>query len=120
MTSNHYQTLQVDKSADAAAIKAAFRRLAKQLHPDRNPADPTASARFRKVVAAYEVLIDAAKRAAYDIGAMPFATSAARDRQHQSVWEGTVARIEEAIECLGGLRQMGGHNTWVKEIHAWA
>jgi molecular chaperone DnaJ len=66
-----YDLLGVARDADADAIKKAYRRLARQLHPDVNP-DPDAQEQFKQVSAAYEVLSDPQKRAAYDRGGDPF------------------------------------------------
>src|SRR5919204_4602667 len=65
--SDPYAALGLAPGASAAEIRAAFRRLAREYHPDVNP-DPAAPARFRAVVAAYELLSDPARRAAYDAG----------------------------------------------------
>ncbi len=61
-----YRTLGLTPSATAEEIKRAYRRLAKELHPDRHPDDPAAHERFKEVSAAYAVLGDPGKRAAYD------------------------------------------------------
>ncbi|MDF9715507.1 molecular chaperone DnaJ [Nocardioides sp. ChNu-153] len=71
MSQDLYELLGVDRDADADAIKKAYRRLARQLHPDVNP-DPETQERFKEVSAAYEVLSDPQKRAAYDRGGDPF------------------------------------------------
>jgi DnaJ-class molecular chaperone len=63
-----YDVLGVQRAADAAAIKSAFRKLAKKHHPDANKSDPTAAQRFAEVNAAYEILGDQAKRKAFDRG----------------------------------------------------
>jgi DnaJ-class molecular chaperone len=63
-----YEVLGVQRSADAAAIKSAFRRLAKKLHPDANKSDPKAAQRFGELNTAYEILGDEAKRKAFDRG----------------------------------------------------
>ncbi len=66
MAKDYYQTLGVKRDANEAEIKKAFRRLAKQYHPDANRHDPNAEARFKEVNEAYEVLSDKEKRAMYD------------------------------------------------------
>ncbi len=63
--SDYYELLEVARNASADEIKRAYRRLARQLHPDTN-ADPTASDRFKQVAQAYEVLSDPEKRQRYD------------------------------------------------------
>jgi len=67
-----YELLGVDRDADDATIKKAYRRLAREYHPDVNP-DPVAQERFKEVSHAYEILSDPQKRAAYDRGGDPFA-----------------------------------------------
>jgi len=62
----YYETLAIDRTASDGEIKAAFRKHAMQLHPDRNPGDNTAEHRFKEINEAYEVLKDPDKRAAYD------------------------------------------------------
>lgn len=61
-----YQVLGVPKDADQAAIKKAYRRLARDLHPDTNPGDAKAEARFKEVGEAYSVLSDPEQRRQYD------------------------------------------------------
>jgi DnaJ-class molecular chaperone len=63
-----YDVLGVSKSASAADIKGAFRKLAKKLHPDANKHDPKAASRFAELNAAYEIVGDADKRKAFDRG----------------------------------------------------
>lgn len=63
-----YSRLGVARGADDAAIKKAYRKLAKELHPDRNRDNPKASERFGEVTAAYDLLSDKDKRAQYDRG----------------------------------------------------
>ncbi|ADG73357.1 chaperone DnaJ domain protein [Cellulomonas flavigena DSM 20109] len=61
-----YAVLGVPKDADAATIKKAYRKLARQLHPDQNPGDAAAEARFKDIGEAYAVLSDAEQRQQYD------------------------------------------------------
>lgn len=63
---DYYEVLGVDRSASDADIKRAYRKLAKQYHPDVNPGDKVAEAKFKEANEAYEVLSDAQKRANYD------------------------------------------------------
>ncbi len=63
---DYYEVLGVDRGADADAVKKAYRKLAMQFHPDRNPGDTEAEARFKEAAEAYEVLKDKSKKAAYD------------------------------------------------------
>ena len=63
---DYYETLGVDKNADAKTMKSAFRKAAMACHPDRHPDDPQAEARFKELNEAYGILSDDQKRAAYD------------------------------------------------------
>ena len=63
---DYYEVLGVEKSADQDAIKKAYRKLAVKYHPDRNPGDKEAEAKFREATEAYEVLSDEQKRPIYD------------------------------------------------------
>ena len=63
---DYYETLGVDRDADDAEIKKAYRRLAMQYHPDRNPGDATAEESFKEAKEAFEILSDGQKRAAYN------------------------------------------------------
>ena len=65
---NPYDVLGVGRQADEAAVKSAFRKLAKQYHPDRNASDPKAKERFAEVNNAYEILGDKDKRGKFDRG----------------------------------------------------
>ena len=63
---DYYEVLGVERGADAAALKKAYRRLAMKHHPDRNAGDTESEARFKEAKEAYEILSDDDKRAAYD------------------------------------------------------
>ena len=66
MPRDYYEVLGVQRGADEAEIKKAFRRLARELHPDVNAHDPEAEGKFKEAAEAYEVLSDADKRRTYD------------------------------------------------------
>ncbi|MDE3107933.1 MAG: J domain-containing protein [Acidobacteriota bacterium] len=83
---NLYEVLEVDPGASADELKRAYRRLARQLHPDANPGDPAAEAHFKEVSQAYEILSDPERRANYDRfgsdvgpGANPFGAGSVQD-----------------------------------------
>jgi len=63
---DYYKILGVDRNADEKEIKKAYRRLARQYHPDVNPGDKAAEARFKEINEANEVLSDSEKRRKYD------------------------------------------------------
>jgi molecular chaperone DnaJ len=66
MSVDYYKVLGVDKNADEKAIKAAYRSLARKYHPDVNPGDAKAEAKFKEISEAYAVLSDKERRAHYD------------------------------------------------------
>jgi molecular chaperone DnaJ len=63
---DYYEVLGVDRGVDAGELKRAYRKLAMELHPDRNPGDAESEARFKEASEAYQVLSDPEKRARYD------------------------------------------------------
>lgn len=75
---DYYEVLEVTRTSTGEEIKRSYRKLAVKYHPDKNPGDPTAEDRFKEISEAYEVLMDAEKRAAYDrFGHNAFAGAAA-------------------------------------------
>src|SRR5579875_2925448 len=70
---DYYKILGVGKNASEAEIKKAYRKLARQYHPDRNQGDKKAEERFKEISQAHDVLSDPDKRKAYDRGGSPFA-----------------------------------------------
>src|SRR6516225_4777639 len=62
----YYETLGCKKGATVEEIKTSFRKLAMEVHPDRNPGDHTAEVKFKEINEAYDILKDGQKRAAYD------------------------------------------------------
>jgi molecular chaperone DnaJ len=73
---DYYKTLGVSNKATPEEIKKSYRKLARQYHPDRNPGDKQAEARFKEISQAHDVLGDPEKRKQYDSGTGPFATGA--------------------------------------------
>jgi len=65
-SANYYTVLKVDRNASLTVIKQAYRKLARQLHPDLNPNNEAAAEQFKTLNEAYEVLSDTAKRHHYD------------------------------------------------------
>lgn len=109
MPQDFYKILGVDDKADANAIKKAYRKLARELHPDRNPDDASAEERFKEVQHAYETLSDPARRKQYDrmkrFGGMgagsPFETrSGFRYRQNP---DGTYVRMDPEFDSGAGF-----------------
>ncbi len=73
---DYYEVLSVSRDASDQELKTAYRKLAMQYHPDRNPNNPEAEEKFKECSEAYQVLSDAEKRAAYDRTAMRRSTAA--------------------------------------------
>ncbi|WP_237155053.1 DnaJ C-terminal domain-containing protein [Oryzibacter oryziterrae] len=94
-----YDVLGVPKSADEAAIKKAYRKLAKQYHPDTNKADPKSKEKFAEVNQAYEIVGDSAKRKQFDAGEI-----GADGKPRFTGFEGFGA----GAGPRGGFRQAGG------------
>ena len=77
-----YQVLGVAKTASADEIKKKYRQLAKKLHPDLNPGNAEAAAKFKDISAAYDLLSDAQKRARYDRGEIDASGAERPERQY--------------------------------------
>ena len=71
---DYYSLLKIRRDATQDEVKRAYRRLARELHPDVNP-DPQTQERFKEITQAYEVLSDTEKRRMYDMGVDPFASA---------------------------------------------
>jgi len=106
MPRDPYELLGVDRSADESQVKKAFRRLARELHPDVNQA-PDAEARFKEVAEAYEILSDPQRRATYDrYGHEGLRTSGAAPSDFSSF--GSLSDILDAFFGGGGGGDAGG------------
>ena len=68
---DYYEVLGIDRNASASEIKKAYRKLAKKYHPDTNPGDKEAEAKFKEVTEAYEILSDSEKKARGETASSP-------------------------------------------------
>jgi len=105
-----YEVLGVPKGADDAALKSAFRKLAMQYHPDKNPGDTEAERKFKEINEAYQVLSDPQKRGAYDrFGHAAFEGGGGPGGFGQD-FSGSMSDIFEDIfgDVFGGGRRGGG------------
>ncbi len=112
---DYYGILGVSRTASADEIKKAYRKLARQYHPDMNPGDKAAEARFKEVGEAYEVLSDNDKRKKYDqfgqywkqAGQAPGRSSSSRSTSFEDVEFGQYGSFEEFINDLLGRMNTG-------------
>src|SRR5712691_11296941 len=104
MMRDPYEVLGVPKNAGAAAIKSAFRRLAKKLHPDANKNDKKAASKFAELNAAYEILGEDSKRKAFDRGEI--------DAEGKPRFQGFEGFGAGAGPRPGGFGQDGGFETF--------
>lgn len=103
----YYEVLQVERTADSATVKKAYRQLALKYHPDRNPDDPEAMVRFREAAEAYEVLSDPEKRRIYDVhGHQGLSSSGFSSRGFSGVHD-IFSAFSDVFEGLFGF---GGHS----------
>jgi molecular chaperone DnaJ len=106
---DYYDLLGVDRSADAAGLKSAYRKMAKQYHPDLNPGDAVAEQKFKEVSEAYEILKDDQNRAAYDqYGHAAFENGGGRGGQGGGFGNDFGGMGDIFEEFFGGSRGGGG------------
>lgn len=126
---DYYKILGVDRNADEKEIKRAFRKLAQQYHPDKNPGDKSAEARFKEINEAYTVLSDPEKRSKYDrFGAQWEQYARAGGRPEDFDWGGwsgatpggsTYTRTvtpEEFEQMFGGMGGAGGFSSFFETL----
>lgn len=103
---NPYEVLGLAQSATQAEIKAAYRNLAKELHPDVNPGDTIVEQRFKEVTAAYDMLSNDEKRAQFDRGEINPDGSPRMDRSFHRGYQGAgAADFEDIVADLFGRRR---------------
>ncbi|MHC5655152.1 molecular chaperone DnaJ [Stappia sp.] len=110
---DYYEVLGVSRDADGTVLKSAYRKLAMQFHPDRNPGDSDAENRFKEVSEAYDALKDEQKRAAYDrFGHAAFENGGMGARGgNQGDFASAMSDIfDEFFGMAGGGRRSGGRD----------
>ncbi len=109
MANDYYSVLGVEKGADDATIKKAYRKLAMKYHPDRNPDDKAAEEKFKEVGEAYEVLSNADKRAAYDrLGHEAFKNGGMGGAGGAGGFGGFTDPMDIFAQFFGGMGGFGG------------
>ncbi len=105
---DYYEVLGVGKGASADDIKRSYRRLAMKFHPDKNPGNAEAEAKFKECAEAYEVLSDPEKRKRYDqFGHEGLRGVGMRDYSHMQ-WQDISSIFEDVFEGIGGFGDLFG------------
>lgn len=100
---NHYLTLGVSQNASVREIKAAFRRLARQYHPDLNPGDSVSAEKFKQISQAYDILSDTNKRRRYD-RRIPLQQPQSARKHHQTTPSKIVPKTAQDYYSRGSVR----------------
>ncbi len=104
MPADAYELLGVPRTADETQIKKAFRKLARELHPDVNPDDSAAEAKFKEVAEAYEILSDPTRRATYD----RYGYEGLRSGGYQPTDFGAFGGLSDILDAFFGGGEGGG------------
>ncbi len=118
MSENPYETLGVKPDASDKEIKAAYRRLAKKLHPDLNPGDSGAEKRFKTVSAAYNFLKDSEQRARFDRGEIDM--SGAEKQPHQTYRSHAGAGAQHQYYNTGGFSDFANESDLFEQLFGHA
>src|SRR3954462_11913396 len=95
-----YEVLGIGRDADEGTIKKAFRRLARELHPDVNTEDPDAEEKFKEAAEAYEILSDPERRATYD--------RYGHEGLRSGGWQSSAANFGSLSDLLNAFLRGGG------------
>jgi molecular chaperone DnaJ len=98
-----YEILGVSKNASAEEIKKAYRKLARQYHPDKNPGDTEAEERFKEIQGAYDILSDPEKRKQYDQVGPRIFSGAGGGQGGNYQWSGNIGDFGDLSDLFGGL-----------------
>jgi molecular chaperone DnaJ len=117
VTADYYEILGVQRGATPEELKAAFRKMALKYHPDRNPGDASAEAKFKELNEAYSVLSDADRRAYYDrVGKAPGGTPGSPggpDVNFEDLFQDLMGDFLGGIGGFAGRRRQGGRDIQV-------
>lgn len=117
---DYYETLGVQRTATEEEIKKAYRKLAMQFHPDRNPGDKEAETKFKQVQEAYDTLFDVNKRARYNYTPPKPPKPPPKAKAKKSSFESNVYKSDMQIsDAPPPLRDLWGRPLTEKEKTEW-